>query len=325
MGQVATLAQVCEQLSAAKSALVISHYNPDADAYGSSCALALGLKALGKSVVCLNESPLAERYHFIPSTKEVVQQVPSGEFDVLAACDCGDIKRFGDSLRPVLEKHACILNIDHHASNTLFGRYNYVIGTASSTSEMVFRILEQLKVKLTKEIAVALFAGIASDTGNFRYSSTTADTLRIAATLVEAGAEPSRIGQELYESNTASAIMLRAEVLSSLKLHAGGKVAEIFATAALKAKFNAGADDTEGFVEDARAIRGVIVAVFMHEDAGFWRVSMRSKSAHADVSQVAGLFGGGGHKAAAGFRWRKGIDELRPKLLAELERVVQGL
>jgi len=311
-----TAQEIGKLLADFSSVLIVSHQNPDADAYGSSLAMTHALRAAGKKVACINQSGVLTRYAFIPGVKDVVTKPPFDDWDVLLVCDCGDSKRIGDSLGELMNLGKPIVNIDHHVSNNNFGNFNYVRSDASSTSEMVFEVLGHMPVELTPEIATCLFAGISGDTGSFRYGSTNEKNLRIAAELVAAGAKPDEIGNALYGSTELSAFRLRTQALANIEMHHSDRVSLITIDSETYAKFSASSQDTEGLVEAARDIAGVEVAVFIYQDDGVWRTSLRSKG--VNVSEIATSFGGGGHKLAAAFRSKKSFAEIKDALLSKL-------
>lgn len=315
-----SLGAIAKVLKDAQRIVVMSHVNPDPDAHGSSAALALALRSMGKTVALVNDSGLSQRFSWIPGVKDVVTSIPQGNWDVLVCCDCGDAKRVGDKLKEVLLSHPCVVNIDHHASNDNFGLHNLVVPTASSTCEVILDLVAALGCKLSKDIATCIYTGVSSDTGSFRYSSTSANVFAVAQRVVEAGADPYFIAQNLYSRASLGSLKLQSEALAQLKLEAKGRIAMTTVTYAMLKSSGAEKEDADVLVDVIRDIEGVQVAILFKEDAGFWRLSLRSRVPEVDVAEVAGLFGGGGHKAAAGLRWRRGLPELLPQLLGELER-----
>jgi len=311
------------ELQSRQRLLVVSHYSPDPDAFGSSCGLTLGLRAAGKHAVCLNEDGPVQHLRYIPGAGEIGSTIPAGEWDAVVACDCGDKRRIGERLGAAL-RDLPLFNIDHHVSNEGFGAVNLVLPEASSTSEIVYTLLTLLRVDITPEIAECLLTGITADTGGFRYSSTGARTFAVAERLVTAGAVPQRIADNLYGNRRLAAVKLHADALRRLKMHAGGRVAELFVSEEMLSDLGAAPEDCENLVEAGRDIAGVQIAVLIRRDSGLWKVSMRSKSEEYDVSAVARSFGGGGHRQAAAFRWRKELSELRERLLAALEALAAG-
>jgi len=319
-----SLQELAAAIRAASSILVVSHYNPDADAYGSSCGLTLALQSLGKTVKCLNENGVLPRYDFIPGVAAVEAAWPAGHWDLCIACDCGDRGRIGESFRDKVAGFPRLMNIDHHASNDLFGHLNYVLDSASSTAEIIFELLIELGTTLSPAMATALFAGISADTGSFRYASTAARTFAVAEALVRSGAEPAKVSQALYGSDSVALVRLHADAVMRMELHAGGRVSLIAVTREMFAAHGALPEDADPLVERGRDIVGVDIAVLLKQDPDLWRVSLRSKRAGIDVSAVARAFGGGGHKMAAGFRWRRDVAELRALLLPKLEDALRA-
>ncbi len=327
-GVVGSAAEIAQALYSANAIAAASHYSPDADAYGSLLGIAGILRNLGKKVVTLNQDGILPRFSFLPGIQEVTRELPEIVFDTFIACDCGDERRLGEALKGPLLAIPQTLNVDHHVSNNCFAKKNYVVGEASSTCELVFRIGRELekisnKVLIDKNVALCLFAGISADTGSFRYASTAASTFEVARALLELGAKPALVSEALYERNSLAATKLQAEALTGLALFAKGKISKVVVPAVMYSKYDATPEDTEELVERARAIDGVRVAVLIREEQGLWKVSLRAKGDSCDVSKVALQFGGGGHRAAAGFRWRGTFEELDSKLMPILEQAVK--
>lgn len=317
-----TIEELARALQTTSEALVVSHYNPDIDAYGSSCGLTLALRQAGARVVCCNESGVLRRYEFFPGVREVTKSLPQLLPDTVFVVDCGDLKRTGDSFVTSLMGARTLYNIDHHATNDRFGTLNYVCDAASSTSEIIADVLEVARFPLSADVATCLYGGIVGDTGSFRYASTTDKTFRIARDLVLAGANPAQVAMELFSRDSRAAVKLQAEAMLRAEFFAGGRVALTVLDEACFTKHGAAAEDSDSIVERLRDIDGVIVSALIRFHDGIWRISLRSKSAQCNVATVCERFGGGGHKAAAAFRWRRSVEELRALLLPALESVV---
>ena len=325
MNKESLINEVVSAIKSAQKIAVVSHYNPDADAHGSSCALALCLIELKKEVFLVNQSALTDRYAFIPGTKLVNQNWPEAALDLVVITDCGTLERVGEELQKKVVKTSNMVNIDHHISNDNFAKLNFVDVSASSSSEIIYHVIKALGVGLTSDIATALYAGICGDTGSFRFSCTTEETFRIAAELVNAGASPDRISTELFGNSSLAAVLLQAEAIRKVNMHTDGKIAEIIVTDEMYSLFNAVPDDTEALAERARDIKGVYVAVLIKKDKDIWRISMRSIDKRYNVSDIAANFGGGGHSVAAAFRWRRGLEELRSQLIPKIKSVVESV
>jgi phosphoesterase RecJ-like protein len=301
---------VAAELAAADSFIVISHANPDIDALGSQLALAAALEAQGKTVCCVNESSIPASIRFLPGTDRVKRQIETSveHFDTIIVCDCATAKRAGDSFVSALKSHSRVINIDHHVSNEFFGTINLVMASASSTSEIVYELLLRSGRPLSTDIALCLFAGIAGDTGFFRYSSTSAYTFQVAKDLVDAGAVPYVAAQELYGNTPLVAVKLHAEVCRSIETDLDGRFTVGIVTADMLGRLGALPEHTENLVEKLRDIQGVQVAALARQENGNWKVSLRSSTPNCNVSEIAANFGGGGHKMAAAFRTSESLE-----------------
>lgn len=320
-------------LLGSRRVVVLAHTNPDADAYGSSCGLALGLKQLGLNAEVFNESGYIARYGVIPGAPNVKATLPSALSDdtVVVVCDCGAIERVGDSFIPFIQSARQVINIDHHTSNSRFGHLNLVVEGASSTSELVFDLLIEFEKRsgranlICPEAASCLMAGIIGDTGSFRYSSTSPSTFLAAHELMLRGARPDRLAQELFASQSLAAVRVQAEAMVGLKILCNGELVEITVTQEMLQRLGASILDADSLAERGRDIEGVKVAVLFKEDVDMWRVSLRSRQGTVDVSEIARQFGGGGHKPAAAFRWRRGFSELQGALRAAVQAALATL
>jgi phosphoesterase RecJ-like protein len=237
----------------------------------------------------------------------------------------------GDTYLPWLKAAPLVVNIDHHNANTEFGHFNIVVETASSTSEIIFDLLCMLEKDLGREdiihadSAMALLAGIIGDTGSFRYATTSAKTFLAAHTLVLRGARPDTIAQKLFASVSLAAVRLQADAMSSMQMHFNGKFAEVLVSQEMLARHGAELLDSDSLVERARDIEGVLVAALFKQDLDLWRVSLRSRSGTVDVAAIARSFGGGGHKPAAAFRWRRDLPTLQSELRARIQEALEAL
>jgi phosphoesterase RecJ-like protein len=318
----ATFDEVIQIINTNDQISVISHYNPDSDAYGSSIGLALSLQAAGKKVSIINESGIVDRYECLPGMN-LIEKNLGISLPLVIACDCGAIKRVGDTQVPAVKSGKVVINIDHHVSNEMFGTTNLVVETASSTSEIIFELIQRAGFPLTKDIASLLMAGIIGDTGSFRYSATTARTFEIGAVLMKAGANPYELYKNLYANPPIGAVRLQAESMLNLTTDFDGAYAEVIVTADSIKKHQASLDDTDGLAERARDLKGVKIAASVRQDGALWRVSLRSISEKYDVSKVAQSFGGGGHKQAAAFRITQPLavvqKNIREKVLEALK------
>ncbi len=280
--------------------LIISHVSPDGDTLGSVLALAHMLEVLGKRVQAVCADRVPHIYGFLPGASRMLLPAQARAARVAIAVDCADAQRL-DAALPLFEAATVTCNIDHHMTNTEYAAYNYVRGKAAATAEMIFSLLGALDAEPDADAASCLYAALISDTGSFAYSNTTPETLRIAARLMERGAEHSRINRLIYRTIPFQKKKLLGAALIGLELYEDGKIGATCLNREQVASCGAGEEDTEGIIDHIRDIEGVEVALFIREtEAGVYKVSLRSKS-YADVGQIAKLLGGGGHMRAAGY------------------------
>jgi phosphoesterase RecJ-like protein len=232
--------------------------------------------------------------------------------------DCGDRRRLGHGSEQLLTIKPFIA-IDHHAGHQHFGDLTWVDEHRSSTGEMIYDLVRQLDCEISQQTAYCLYTAILTDTGSFKYESTSSHTLRVAADLLDYGVKPAEICGHIFDNYTKNRLRLLQEVLGSLALHADDRIAFISVTNDLMNSTGTIPADTELFINFPRSLRTVKVAVFLKETANdMVGVSMRAKG-DVDVAEVARAFGGGGHRNAAGFKIANtSLSQLKEKLLAEL-------
>lgn len=292
-----------EILAGAKTVGIAGHVRPDGDCCGSCLALCQYICSYYpqiKADVYLEEIP--NSFRFLKGADCIRHEASEDQtYDVFFALDCGDAKRLG--FAECLFEHAGqTVCIDHHVSNQMFADHNDIEPDASSTSELVYNLME--KERITKEIAEALYLGIVHDTGVFQYSCTKPSTMEAAAELLRKGIHASEIVEKtFYEKTYEQNQVLGKALLESIRLM-DGQVIFSYITKASMEYFGVKAKDLEGIVSQLRLTKGVEVAVFLYElQKGEFKVSLRSKQ-KVDVSKVAQYFGGGGHVRAAGLTMR---------------------
>ncbi len=322
MAGIDELVRLIEQ---AEQVVLITHIKPDGDALGSLFGLADILQGMDKRVFCYLEEEIPHMYGFLPglgqaeTTVEALEYfVQAAEKNILAiALDCGDMQRLGKS-GPLLRKIHPFVVIDHHKGNNGFGDLSWVEAHRSSTGEMVCDLARALGQELSESAATCLYTAIVTDTGSFRYASTSSHTHRVAAALVECGARPGMINEKLYDNYPLGRLRLMQLVLTTLAMFAAEQIAVISVTGKMLEQTGTTLEDTENFINLPRAVKTVRVAVFLKEGQGFVSVSLRSRGC-CDVSKVAVRFGGGGHVRASGFRSNGlSLDQVRERLLPAL-------
>jgi bifunctional oligoribonuclease and PAP phosphatase NrnA len=295
--------------------LVVTHENPDGDALGSLLATTLALRQLGKDALMFlsGDAPLPREYSFM-QLDGVLRELPDDtEERVLVAVDCAKVDRIGPDRAPV-ERARLVVNIDHHHDNSRFGDINLIAPEASSTGELLRDVFRELGVELTAEIAEPLYIALVTDTGRFQYSSTTPKSYRLAAELIEAGADFHAVFREVYESLELAKLKLLARALDRTRVLEGGRMIVSHLLRTDFAEVGAVEAYSEGIIDFLRAVEGAELAVLIREpprDTGpARRVSLRSSIDELDVSAIARAFGGGGHRQAAGFSSEASIDEI---------------
>ena len=325
----AALAAVADAIRTNDRLLVTTHENPDGDALGSLLAMKLGLDQLGKdSVMYLGgEAPLPGEYSWMP-LGELRRQLPDDAADrVLLALDCANESRLGPDAEALL-KAPLIVNVDHHHDNSRFGQVNLVVADASSTGEVLRDVLDALGVDITPDIAEALYIALVTDTGRFQYANTTPRALRLAAELVEAGADAHKIFQGVYESVQFAKLKLLARALERAQVYEGGRLVISYLLRDDFAQVGAAEPYSEGIIDFLRAVEGADMAALIREpprgDAER-RVSLRSSSDELDVSEIARRSGqGGGHRQAAGFSSEASIEEIIETIRREFGASTDG-
>ena len=297
-----TLHAAAEMLRAAENIIVIAHVNPDADAIGSVLGLEKGLRALGKHAVGVLSDPVPEYANFLAGADDIVSELPDGRIDLIVSADAADIARIGRLYDDNRERFADVpvLNIDHHRTNPLFGEVNHVDSQASSTSELMYRLLVELGAPVSPETATALLFGISGDTGSFQNGATTPGALHSAAELVALGADHQKVAFQLFESKRFVGARLWGRIVSTIELDTERHIVFGCLSQQMLREEGATVDETEGVAEYLRGVQEATVVVLMKETPeGEMRISMRSRP-EVDVSAIATALKGGGHRQAAG-------------------------
>jgi phosphoesterase RecJ-like protein len=318
----ADLAGTVEALRSNERFLVTTHENPDGDALGSLLATTLALRQLGKDATMFlaGHGPLPGEYAFMP-LDELQRNVPpdAGE-RVLLAVDCANESRLGPDPE-ILLRSPFTIDVDHHHDNTRFGNVNLIVPDASSTAEVLRDVFRELDVEITPEIAEALYIALVTDTGRFQYANTTPKALRLAAELVEAGADIHRVFQGVYENVQFAKLKLLARALERAQVYEGGALVVSYLLRGDFAEVGAAEPYSEGIIDYLRAVEGAIVSVLIREpprsDGPTRRVSLRSSTDEVDVSAIARKSHGGGHRQAAGFSSELSIEEITEFIRSE--------
>jgi phosphoesterase RecJ-like protein len=313
--------EIIKAINEGQNILITAHVRLDGDAVGSELALYLMLKELGKKVLVYNQDRTPERYRFLPAANNIVHNINNVEqYDTGIILDCSDLTRCGDEAEKIV-KIKKLINIDHHVSNNGFCSLKMLDAQASSTGELLFRLMQEMKFKMSKDICTNLYAAIITDTGNFRYSNTTKETFRAAENLVANGANPQWISENIYESDSPARLKLLAKALETLSLDLKNKVGSLVVTQKALQETGASWELTEGFVDIPRTVRGIEVSVlYTQRGDNNYKLSLRSK-ADVNVEKVAKKFGGGGHIHASAC-WIKGdIESIKSRVIEAIREI----
>jgi phosphoesterase RecJ-like protein len=320
----ARFAQAIERLKGKKVA-VLGHQRPDGDCIGSTVAVVRMLKNLGIEAIGLNRDATPTTLEaFVGDTPMALAADFTPDGHIAVSVDCADFQRVGERLNELFPEVA--LNVDHHISNKLYGSENLVIATACATAEILAGCYLDNGYEIDAITAQALYVGIATDTGQFRFPSTTSDTFEIARRLCECGANPSAAAHELYERESFAKIKLLQKFLDSLTMEFENRVCVGLIEDGVYEQTGATIDDSEGLVDYARAIDGVDIGVLIEDRAGALKGSLRAKDPAYRVDQIAKQFGGGGHACAAGLNVENSsIKEFYPQLMAAIGEHIKSL
>jgi len=306
--------------------LITVHVNPEGDALGSELGFYNLIKKLGKRGTMLNDDSIPYGFDFLQQTKLIKRfknNYPKLNFDCFVVLDCADLKRTG-GVCGLNENKKPVLNIDHHISNRGFGDANWVDPSASSCSEMIYRLYKKFKVGLDRDTALAIYTGIMTDTGSFHYSNTSSFTFKAASELIQSGIDVSNVYRLVNENIPLADMKLLLKVLPKMKIYAQGKIA-VFEFE--KKFFNgkkASVDLGDMILTFGRLIKGVEVVLLFKENPGQnnnVRVNLRSQGG-LDVNKIASFFGGGGHTRAAGCNLAGNIKDVSNKVIS---KIIQSL
>lgn len=291
------LDNIIEVIERAQKIGIFTHISPDGDAIGSSLGLYLGLKQLKKDVEVIADE-CSRCFHFLPNRGDI-QKEGTGNYDLVITLDCATKARLYDPCEWFDQSNFTIC-IDHHISNTYYASMNYVEGNSPAACKTLIKVLRRLNIVINKEIGTCLMAGIITDSGGFRYGTVDDETFEFAAQMLDVGVNISDIYYRTFDVQTKAQFELSSIATSRLKFYNKNRVAVTYVTQKDLKKVKAMPGDHEGIVNVGRNIEGVEVSIFLREDEdGTYRCSLRSND-DIDVSDIAGVFGGGGHSRAAG-------------------------
>ncbi len=314
--------RIIETIREHQTFCVVGHVRPDGDCIGSQLGLGMALQNEGKQVVCWNEDAAPAKLKFLDPTGMFARPKRGESFDCVIATDCASFERLGRT-GDCIANRKVMINIDHHESNTRYADINWVSAREASTGELIFRLLKVARWPITKPMADNLFTAVSTDTGSFQYANTRPGTFHTGAELVTRGANLAKICDEVYQSYPLSRVRLLKLVYNKFRLTADDRIAWFWLKKADFTRTGAVTNDSEGLIDHIRAIEPVVVAcVFEELDSELTRISLRSKSDKINVNEIAALFGGGGHSAAAGARIAGNPLSVQRRVLAAIKKAL---
>jgi phosphoesterase RecJ-like protein len=302
--------------------LVVSHVQPDGDAAGSTLAVAWILKELGKRFTLINEGAVPDKFMYLAAGQYTIvnyetESASLSAFNHVISVDCADYSRIG-SVHKLFAAEAQILNIDHHATNDLFGTVNLVQDQAAATVEVLYDLALELGIRFSHELNVCIYSGLLTDTGGFRYTNTSPKVMKIAADMLERGVSGHELAEHLLEKLSSPQISLIQRALNTLDFAHDNRLGWLTISQQDMAASGASNEDSDGLVNYPRNVEGVEVGLLFKERAGgVVKVSLRS-AGNIDVAQIAQTFGGGGHKRAAGCSVHGTLQEAIDRVVKEV-------
>lgn len=314
-----TLDNIIEEIKKAEKIVILTHETPDGDAIGSSLAMRVALKQLGKNPdVIIKEVP--KIFDFLPGREEIKENSDIEKYDLAISLDCADFKRLVGN--EYFENAKQTIVIDHHGSNKMYGDINFINPVSPACCQILIGMFQYFNINIDKELGTCILTGIITDTGGFRYSGVTPETFEFTADLLQKGVNVSDIYKRVLDTKTKSNFELMKRTIDRMEFLQDGKVTFTYITNKDLEEVNAGIGDHEGLVEIGRDIEGVEVSVFIRQredDENLYKVSMRSND-YVNVSDVCLMFSGGGHEKAAGAIVQGDIEQVKQKVMNEIGR-----
>jgi len=313
-----TIRKIISKINEGRRFLITAHVNLEGDALGTELATYILLKKLKKDATIYNHDVTPQIYNFLPFSRVIKNSLDRDSFDAAIVLDCSDSSRAG-KVKDALTKCKNIINIDHHISNTYFGDLNWVDSQAGSTAQLIYRLCERFKI-MDKNIALCLYTGIFTDTGNFTYSNTDYKIHEIVSRLMKYNIHPNKIYDNIHSLCTHNDLNFIGKIMSSLKFDSSGKIC----WAAITEWKDKNYDLTEVIFSIMRLLKGVeVFLLFKKVDKNKTRINFRSRH-RVDVNKIAKFFGGGGHKRASGTTVDESIPNAERKVISFIKRYTNG-
>ena len=312
-----TLYNILEEIKKAESIVLLTHENPDGDAVGSCLGMYLALKQLGKENVDVIIPEYPRTYRFLPNVNIVKKESKIQNYDLGIALDSATIKML-NGWSNYFENAKTKIVIDHHGTNTMYGDLNFVNPDSPACTQILLTVFEYFGIEVTNEIGECILTGIITDTGGFQYKATRPETFEFAAKLLKAGVNVSEIYKKAMNTKTRANFELRRKAIDRMEFLENGKISFTYINKNDIEEVGATLDDHEGIVDEGRCIEGVEVSIFLRETDKGYKASLRSNQ-YVNVSDVCLIFGGGGHRFAAGCNLNMSIDQAKEKIIGQIK------
>lgn len=310
-----TLDDIYNEIKNAENILILAHEGPDGDAIGSSLAMCLAIKEMGKNVeVLMKEYP--ENFSFLPGIENIKTEASMEKYDLAIALDCPDLNRINSIYTKYFENAKVKAEFDHHNKNSMFADYNIVNHVSPATAQILVSSFDYLGIEITKDIATCLLAGIITDTGGFKNAGITTETFEFAAWALDKGVNISKVYKQSMLTMTKTKFEVQKLAMDRIEFFADGKICFTYMTKEDDKKIGVETGDHDGVVEIGRNIEGVEVSIFVYEKEKGFKASLRSND-YVNVSEICIMFGGGGHIKAAGTSMNLPLEESKKAIIAE--------
>ena len=317
--------EIWQKIANSSKIFLLSHVRPDGDAIGSQISLGASLEGIGKDVFLINEDGCPDNLKFLKGSEKILKPNNyEGAADLCIVLDTANFERVGSTCRQLAEDCDSIINIDHHITNEKYGDQYFVDPEAPATAQIVYELICSYQLPISEESRDAIFIGLSTDTGGFRYPATTSRSFEIGADLIKLGADCGKLSSNMYERYSLKRIELLKELLGNLKISSCGRIASWILDMDTKLRLSLKPEDSENLTDLIRGINTVEVAVFFEElKYDYVRISMRSKNAKvADVSKICANFGGGGHPLASGAKTKGDVFKVADEVLNYIDRTI---
>ena len=319
------LKKIAKRLKKASHIAIFSHLNPDGDALGSSFAMKYTLESIGKKVTLYLEKPMPEKFNFLGMDYEIADENSESYADCALVLDCGEYSRLG-KCENVCRKIGCVICVDHHKTGDDFGDFYYNEPDSAATAQIVYKLASLITKNIPIKAYEAIFTGMSTDTGHFKFSNVTPETMLIASKVLESGIEHRKISTILYDTVKREKMIFLGAATEQVKLYLDGRIASLYCPGEFLEKFGLTYDDVDELPNIPLNLEGVEVAILVkdYDEEGKKRVSFRTRDV-IDVSEIAKTFGGGGHKSAAACVISGNIEEKVNEIISAISEKLSML